>query len=436
MIKTSVVGICLMFVLSATLSSGLVLNGEIKENKTEIEACTIPSKIKQIINKINETLLENYLQTLVNLGPRMTGTHGAEIAAEYLTKELEKMGYDVEYQYFEECGNIWNPKLFKGKNIIVTLNGTNDPEEDILIFNAHYDTTKDSVGGVDDGTGVAGVLGAAYAMSQFTFNRTIKFVLFSGEEIGLVGSNVYSKRAYEQNQDIFLEINADMIGVSNTTEDGKTARLSGVEDAEWIMEKIENISTDYNLDLGFENFPRWDMDPYYYRGYSDYFGFITHGYNSIAFWESGSYEYANTPLDFIDYVNYSYLSRMTKLITATLAYLADAELEYPQIKITSPKKGKVYYEDRIIKDLKGTKSIVFDDVLIYFDVEEGNAPIDRIELYYNGKLLETIKEKPYAYRLNKLSFRKHLIEAYVYDTEGRTDSDFVYIHYYNFLKNR
>ena len=433
MIKTSVVGICLLFVLSATLSSGLVLNKEINENKAEIETCTIPSKINQIIDKINETLLENYLQTLVDLGPRMTGTHGSEIAAEYLTVELEKMGYDVEYQYWEEYGNVWNPRLFKDKNIIVTLNGTNDVEEDILIFNAHYDTTKDSVGGVDDGTGVAGVLGAAYAMSQFTFNRTIKFILFSGEEIGLVGSNVYTERAYEQNQDIYLQINADMIGVSNTTEDGKTARLSGVEDTEWIMKKIENISDDYNL--GFENFPRWGMDPYDYRGWSDYFGFITRGYNSIAFWESGAYEYANTPLDFIDYVNYSYLSRMTKLITATLAYLADAELEYPQITITSPKKGKMYFEDRIIKDLKGTKSIVFDDVLIYLDVKEGGAPIDRVELYYNGKLIETINEKPYTFRLNKISFRKHLLEAYVYDTEGNSDSDFVYIYYYNFLKN-
>jgi len=434
MIKIFVIGICSLFILSATFSSALVLNNKIETNNAEVKASTIPSKIDQITDKINETLLENYLQTLVDLGPRMTGTYGSEKAAEYLTTELEKMGYDVEYQYWEEFGNIWNFRSFKDKNIIVTLNGTNDPEEDILIFNAHYDTTKDSVGGVDDGTGVAGVLGAAYAMSQFTFNRTIKFILFSGEEVGLLGSTEYAKEAYKNDEDIYLEINADMIGVSNTAENGKRINLSGTKDAKWIMDKIKDLSITYNI--GFENIPQGFMDPHYYRGWSDYFGFIQHGYESIAFWESGRYDYANTPQDSIDYVNYSYLTNATKIIAATLAYLADAELEYPQIKITSPKKGKMYFEDRIIKDLKGTKSIVFDDVLIYLDVEEGSAPIDRIELYYNGRLLETIKEKPYTFRLNKLSFRKHLIEAYVYDTEGRSDSDFVYIYYYNFLKNR
>ena len=73
---------------------------------------------------------------------------------------------------------------------------------------------------------------------------------------------------------------------------------------------------------------------------------------------------------------------------------------------------------------------------IYADVVEGSSPIDRVEFCYNGRLLETDYEKPYIMRLNKISFRKHLLEAFVYDTEGRNASDFVYIYYYNFLKRR
>ena len=54
-----------------------------------------------------------------------------------------------------------------------------------IIFNAHYDSVAKGPGANDDGSGTVAVLAAAYALSHFDFKRTIKFVTFSGEEIGL-----------------------------------------------------------------------------------------------------------------------------------------------------------------------------------------------------------------------------------------------------------
>lgn len=424
--------VCFLFINSLTTSLNAV---QIKNvNLSDLNLRFTSSKIQQIIDSIDESVVENYLRNIVDIGPRLTGTYGAEKAAEYIYDELESLGLVVDYREWEDFGNPYNRRYYRGKNVEGILSGKANPEKDILIFNAHYDTVKDTVGANDDGSGVASVLAAAYALSKFEFNRTIKFLLFSGEEVGLLGSRAYATEAYENNEDIYLEINADMIGCSNNEEDGRTLRLSGTRDTAWIVDKIRNISCTY--DLGFDNIHISYMNVDSYRGWSDYFGFMKYGYESMCFWSSGSYNYAHTPEDKIDRVNISYLTRVTKLITATIAYLADEKLEYPQIKITSPKKGKLYFEDRIIKDLRSFSSIVIDDFMIYVDVEKGSAPIDRIEFYYDGKLITTLYEKPYVVKINKVTFRKHLIEAYVYDIEGRAASDFVYLYCYNFLRRK
>ena len=47
--------------------------------------------IFEIIEKINESLIDEYLKELtINIGPRKTGTSGCELAADYIFKQFEK----------------------------------------------------------------------------------------------------------------------------------------------------------------------------------------------------------------------------------------------------------------------------------------------------------------------------------------------------------
>ena len=48
-------------------------------------------------------------------------------------------------------------------------------------------------------------------MSQ-SLGRSLQFVLFSGEEQGLLGSKYYAKFVKESNLDVYRLINLDMIG--------------------------------------------------------------------------------------------------------------------------------------------------------------------------------------------------------------------------------
>lgn len=80
-------------------------------------------------------------------------------------------------------------------NVIGEVVGREHPEE-IVVVGAHLDSWDLSEGTTDNGTGSTSVLGAAEAIvkSGMRPRRTIRFILFTGEEQGLLGSLAYAKQ--------------------------------------------------------------------------------------------------------------------------------------------------------------------------------------------------------------------------------------------------
>jgi carboxypeptidase Q len=79
-------------------------------------------------------------------------------------------------------------------NVVGEIRGTEHPEQ-VIVVGGHLDSWDLAQGATDDGCGVATTLGAAKAikLSGFRPKRTIRFVLFTGEEQGLLGSLAYTK---------------------------------------------------------------------------------------------------------------------------------------------------------------------------------------------------------------------------------------------------
>ncbi len=436
--KGYVFGVIILIISGPIISAASIL--PLQDNQTtkaELNKCLkidTSQKIIEAIEMVSESLLYEYLWELtVNIGPRRTSTYGCEKAAKYIYKQFEKMGLDTRYQEW----NSWNLNLpyrfFRSKNIEATLQGSGDQSDEVLIFNAHYDTIKDAPGAMDDGSGVVAVLMAAYVLSKFEFNRTIKFVAFSGEENGLLGSRAYVNEIYDNFTDILVEFNADMIGCAYTADEGKKFNASVTEDAKWIVDEIEQVSENYEINLNIDRMHI--INPLSNRGWSDYYDFAKQGYETIAFWESGHYKYGHSTEDTIDKVNFSYLANMTKLIVASLAHMADIEVYHPDIKIGAPRRGRLYYDDRTIKNLKYEKTWVIDDFLICTDVKFGDAPINRVEFFYDGELIHNDTEMPYQFRLNKRSIKQHTIDVILYDEKGRTARDNVTFRYTNLFMN-
>jgi carboxypeptidase Q len=93
-----------------------------------------------------------------------------------------------------EMKNTLGDKPEQVFNTVADIRGSEKPDE-MVIVGGHLDSWDLGTGSTDNGTGSAAVLEAARALAKLNLNpkRTIRFVLFSGEEQGLYGSEEYVK---------------------------------------------------------------------------------------------------------------------------------------------------------------------------------------------------------------------------------------------------
>ena len=84
---------------------------------------------------------------------------------------------------------------FESNNIIGEIAGREHPNE-IVVLGAHLDSNDLGPGALDNAAGSAAVLETARAIRSLGVapRRTIRFVLFTGEEEGMLGSNAYVVR--------------------------------------------------------------------------------------------------------------------------------------------------------------------------------------------------------------------------------------------------
>jgi len=425
--------IVLIVLLSTSLSSALSTSQQTQtplssgDNPT---SSTTDTKIEQVISLIDSDLILNYLKTLVGYGPRMDGTFGCELAGHYINRQFTEMGLATRSQNWSSWGNSYYHHVYDGQNIEGTLKGENSDDDSLLVFNAHYDSVAAGPGANDDGSGTVAVLAAAYALSHFTFQRTLKFVTVSGEEIGLAGSKAYAKEAYERNDNILLEINADMIG----HDVGSNAlRITTSEDVGWAGDIFQTINQNYSIDL---TLTRGKINRVNHRlAGSDFSSFLPYSWESLCCWEVDDDTNFHTAADNLSNVNISYLVKTTRIIAASLAYIADLPDIPLQVRIISPRVGFLYNAGMEKYRIEQFKTTVINDIWVWTDVYDADAPLLRAEFYYDGKLAYTDTEPPFNWHFNKISLGKHQVSVIVYDTLGRNSSDWRSIRFINLFKN-
>jgi len=98
-------------------------------------------------------------------------------------------------------------------NVVGDLPGEQHPDE-IALLGSHYDGHDISQGAVDPASGVAAVLEAARVLSKYATSlpRTVRFVAWGVEEIGLLGSNAYVDQHADDLRNIRFYLNMDAAG--------------------------------------------------------------------------------------------------------------------------------------------------------------------------------------------------------------------------------
>ena len=104
-------------------------------------------------------------------------------ATQYALERFQALGLSAAY-------HNWSNGGYSNRNVVATQPGSTLPGEVVLVT-AHLDDMPSGAlapGADDNASGSTGVLLAAEALSAYQLQRTIRYVLFTGEEQGLLGT--------------------------------------------------------------------------------------------------------------------------------------------------------------------------------------------------------------------------------------------------------
>ncbi len=379
------------------------------------------SQITEMINQINQSMLYAYHHKLMNFGPRYTGSVNCSLAAQYIYNAFEAMGLSVEF-------HDWSHSGFTSKNVVATLPGTDQFSAAQYILCGHYDTVEGAPGADDDGSGTAAVLAIASVLSKYQFNHTIKFITFSGEEVGTYGSYTYARDAYTRGDNIRAVLNMDMIGYANTPEGGRTLRFFPPLRSRWVAQFATTVSEKYQelIDMFIDTLPS-------YPGADDQ-AFVDYGYDGVWIAHQDGYPWGHSANDTADHLNWTYYVKATKLMCAITAEFAGQPLDV-QVILRKPLEGTTYVFNHPVlqtpfarewyNGLRGTTIILGGRTIASAEVITAE-PIRYVIFCIDGQFQVWDSEPPYEWRVQGWFYPllgKHIIEVYAYTTSGKVASD-------------
>jgi hypothetical protein len=94
---------------------------------------------------------------------------------------------------------VTEEKTVRTQNVVAEIRGTLRPEE-IIVVGGHYDTVLEVSGAGDNAGGTAIMLELARVFKERGSKRTMRFVAWGCEELGLLGSREYAKRLREASE--------------------------------------------------------------------------------------------------------------------------------------------------------------------------------------------------------------------------------------------
>ncbi|MGO1585871.1 M28 family metallopeptidase [Mesonia sp.] len=240
---------------------------------------SIDSSVKTENYEFQESDLKKSLQFFSSdeLLGRNTGSEGIEAAATYAEEVFKDYNLKPYYTSYRDSFEV---KDKTGYNVVAFKEGT-DPQlkDEIIVLGAHYDhiglqtesakiINKDSIanGANDNAAGSVAILEMAKYFSSRDTKRSIMFVLFSAEELGLLGSTHLAKRLKKEDAPVYFMLNFEMIGVPLPHQD-YLAYLTGFDNstlAESFNQKTgKNTFGFFEKAKSFQLFKRSDNYPFY-----------------------------------------------------------------------------------------------------------------------------------------------------------------------------
>lgn len=328
------------------LKSKIVLL-DIPEGRSELRTSVVLSDASAVITLSKKAATKDWMVYRTKPGTsggRPTGTMDVK-ALKTLDPELAKaMDAKVEDGKVTRINMKDSVRLLckgvleevKVPNVVGMLEGT-DPKlkTEYVGVGGHLDHLGKSgetiyYGADDDGSGSTAVLQVvrAFASNPVKPKRSIVFMTFFGEEMGLLGSSFLVNHPPVDLNNMVAELQMDMVARdSYGPQNGDAKRVDKVEENHDTMRlvgskkmstELDNIIQDQNRYIGFKF--KYDGEDVYYR--SDHYNFVTKGVPVSFFFDGFTPDY-HQPTDTIEKINFLKLTSTAKLVYLTAFTIAN-----------------------------------------------------------------------------------------------------------------
>jgi carboxypeptidase Q len=253
--------------------------------------------------------------------------------------------------------NLWFKGPIPQYNVVADIVGTEKPDE-IVIICGHIDSwnSPGSHGACDNGTGSAVAIEAARILMRTGMRpkRTIRIVLFGGEEQGLLGSRGYVETHRDKLQNIVAVLNDD----GGTNYQGG---YSGIASMKEIMERAfaPTVAAFPDLPMSFRTVPQMPSG-----GSSDHAPFIWEGIPAFFTVESGRANYGkvwHTQYDVYEEAIPEYLFQSSTnhaVVAYNLATIAERLPNFPKPDRATAYNGKDGHTE--VHEIVGADATYFD----------------------------------------------------------------------------
>ena len=276
---------------------------------------------------------------------RSSGTEGDKIAVSYIKQRFydaapNKGKIEVQEHYVFKDRRQKKDKVLT-YNVIGYLVGNDEKlKDEFVVIGGHYDTTENPPGkinnGADDnasGTSMVIELFEKFAATN-NHKRTLVFMAFGGEELGLLGSKHFVNNPTIDLDNVQLMVNLDMIG---RMEDNNV-QLGGSATAENFSSLLDPLLMEENvnvIELGEGIFSRSDHYNFYKKDIP------------VLFFFTGVHDDYHKPSDDAHKINYNGMKSISNMVEGIVEEFANTpdKLKFKSVEqeqtMSQPAKMKV-----------------------------------------------------------------------------------------------
>jgi hypothetical protein len=358
------------------------------------------------------------------VGPTAAGIPFVQVRAAVAERWLARAGASLK-QWIEETDRTLKPKPAaipglrvelaadvvrqqrQSPNVAAYLAGETD---EYVIVGAHFDhlglgeqssLAPDLAGkavhpGADDNaSGTAGLLElAAYFAGRPKQKRGILFLAFSGEELGLIGSNHYVNNPLLPLEKAVAMVNMDMIG---RIQDGRVY-VGGTGTGDSLKRVLEEAMQGSPLRFDFS-----DQGGY---GSSDHFSFVNRQV-PVLFFFSGLHADYHKPSDTWDKINAAAAAQMLEVVARAVERLAGGprpqfvKVQMPQAPAVAGSAGSGAWFGSVPDMGESKDGFRLSDVMKGSPAEEAGLKGGDVIVEFDGKPISNLYDFTYALRTKK-----------------------------------